>query len=193
MYFKIVFLRWPIFCLGLIELIELICCFRLLWTSWTVVASVWGAQELEPLRDSWVSGITNSLVSGRCGNNFENIIVQITIINGLGTHYEMVPSWAENTTNEKSTLVLVMAWCYVMQQAIAWANVDLDLCGHMASLGCSELKRWFLNIFIYDQSGEHIHWMDMLWMSKLIHCYALRQTTSYPIFSDICHQIVPPS
>ena len=42
-------------------------------------------------------------------------------------------------TDDKSTLVQVMAWC---RQAISWANVDLDLCCHMhdmASLGHNEL------------------------------------------------------
>ena len=38
-------------------------------------------------------------------------------------------------TDDKSTLVQVMAW----QQAITWANVDPDLCRHMASLGPNEL------------------------------------------------------
>ena len=35
-------------------------------------------------------------------------------------------------TNIKSTLVQVMAWCC---QAITYANVDPNLCRHMASLG----------------------------------------------------------
>ena len=34
-------------------------------------------------------------------------------------------------TDDKSTLVQVMAW----QQAITWANVDPDLCRQMTSLG----------------------------------------------------------
>ena len=44
-------------------------------------------------------------------------------------------------TENKSTLVQVMAWCRhgVRQQAIAWASVDLDLCRPMASLGHNEL------------------------------------------------------
>ena len=34
-------------------------------------------------------------------------------------------------TDDKSTLVQVMAWCH---QAITWANVDSDLCHHIVSL-----------------------------------------------------------
>ena len=30
----------------------------------------------------------------------------------------------------------------VRQQAITWANIDLDLCRHMASLSLSELTPW---------------------------------------------------
>ena len=39
-------------------------------------------------------------------------------------------------TDDESTLVQVMAWC---RQAITWANVDLDPCCYMASLGPNEL------------------------------------------------------
>ena len=41
-------------------------------------------------------------------------------------------------TDGKSTLVQVMAWC--RQATITWANVDQDLCHHMASLGDHELS-----------------------------------------------------
>ena len=41
-------------------------------------------------------------------------------------------------TDDKSTLV--QEWLgAVRQQAITWANVDPDLCRHMASLGHNEL------------------------------------------------------
>ena len=43
-----------------------------------------------------------------------------------------------NSTDDKSTMVQVMAWCR-QAQAIAWANVDPDLCRHMVSLGPNEL------------------------------------------------------
>ena len=38
-------------------------------------------------------------------------------------------------TDDKSTLVQVMAWCHQ-------ANVDPDLCCHMVSLGHNELTHW---------------------------------------------------
>ena len=41
-------------------------------------------------------------------------------------------------TDDQSTSVQVMA---VRQQAITWANVDPDLCRHMASLGPNGLNQ----------------------------------------------------
>ena len=37
-------------------------------------------------------------------------------------------------TDDKSTLVQVIAWCR-QPQAITWVNVDPDLCRHIGSLG----------------------------------------------------------
>ena len=42
----------------------------------------------------------------------------------------------QDLTDDKSTLVQVMAWC---RQAIAWTSVDQDLQCHMVSLGPNEL------------------------------------------------------
>ena len=47
-------------------------------------------------------------------------------------------------TDDKSTLVQVMAWCH-QEQAITWADVDPDLCHPMASLGLNELSQWGQN------------------------------------------------
>ena len=71
----------------------------------------------------------------RCGSNFRCILLKPVIQNSsLGTHCQ---GWMpENFTDDKSTLVQVMAWCL---QAITWANIDPDLCCHMASLGHNEL------------------------------------------------------
>ena len=41
-------------------------------------------------------------------------------------------------TDDKSAMVQGMVWCR-QEKSIAWANVDPDLCRHMASLGHSEL------------------------------------------------------
>ena len=48
----------------------------------------------------------------------------------------------QDLTIEKSTLVQVMLGT-LRQQAITWANVDPNLCCHMASLGNNELKAYF--------------------------------------------------
>ena len=45
-------------------------------------------------------------------------------------------------TDDKSTLVQVMA--------ITWANVDPDLCRHMASLGHSELSNNSQHLWYHD-------------------------------------------
>ena len=51
-------------------------------------------------------------------------------------------------TDDQSTLVQVMARC---REATShtWANVDLDPCGHMASLGHNALI-WICDIFCQD-------------------------------------------
>ena len=43
-------------------------------------------------------------------------------------------------TEDKSTSVQVMA-CW--QQAFTWANVDTDICRHMASMGHNELNKFY--------------------------------------------------
>ena len=50
-------------------------------------------------------------------------------------------------TDDKSTLVQVMAWC---RQAITWANVYPDLCHEMASLDLNELTHSGLR-----ENGHH--------------------------------------
>ena len=52
-------------------------------------------------------------------------------IGGWGISYEITLRWNPiDLTDDKSTF---------RQQAITWANVDPDLCHHMASLGHNEL------------------------------------------------------
>ena len=46
----------------------------------------------------------------------------------------------QDLTDDKSTLVQVMACGAVRQQAITWANIDRDLCRQMLSLGLNELN-----------------------------------------------------
>ena len=45
----------------------------------------------------------------------------------------------QDLSDDKSTLVQVMAFDAVRQQAITWATFDPDLCRQMASLGPNEL------------------------------------------------------
>ena len=60
------------------------------------------------------------------------------MIGGRGIFGEIALRWMPlDLTDDKSTLVQVMAWC--RQQAITWANADPDLCCHKMSLGHKEL------------------------------------------------------
>ena len=61
-----------------------------------------------------VAGTINSLAPGRYGSNFKSIIFKIIIQNSsLGAHCESALGWMSlNLINERSTLVLVMAWSH---------------------------------------------------------------------------------
>ena len=64
------------------------------------------------------------------------------MIGGWGIFCKIVLRWMLlDLTDDKSTLVQVMAWWH-QAKAITWANVDPDLCRHMASLGHNELIYW---------------------------------------------------
>ena len=60
-----------------------------------------------------ISFWVNSLAFGRFANNFEIITFKLIIQNnGLGTCCQIALRWKQqNLTNDKSTLVQVMAWC----------------------------------------------------------------------------------
>ena len=85
----------------------------------------------------------NSLGPGRFKVNFRWVIFKlILMVNGWGISCETAFIWVSlGNTYDKSTFVQVMAWC-LRQQASTWANVDLDLCRHMASLGHNELMHF---------------------------------------------------
>ena len=56
-------------------------------------------------------GLINSLNPGRCGDNFKTVIIMQN--SNVGTYSEIVVRWTpQNLSNDKSTLVLVMAWCH---------------------------------------------------------------------------------
>ena len=70
-------------------------------------------------------------------------VVVITFISIISA---IVFRWmAQDTTNDKSTLVQVMA-CAIRQKAITWANVDTDLCcyDYVVSLDHSEINQTHL-------------------------------------------------
>ena len=75
----------------------------------------------------------NSLAPGKFEWNFGPVIFkQILVIDGFGISCEIALIW-------------ILHWWSVVglglgNQAITWANVDADLCRHMASLGHTELK-----------------------------------------------------
>ena len=76
-------------------------------------------------------------------SNSKSIIFTLIIQNrSLDTHCELALMWLpRNATDEKSTLVKAMAWYLVREQAITYANVDLELWCHMASMGHNEWKQ----------------------------------------------------
>ena len=66
----------------------------------------------------------------------------ILVIDGWGISCEIALRWLSlDLTDDKSTLVQVMAWCCQATQAITWTNVDPDLCHHMMSPGHNEFNK----------------------------------------------------
>ena len=90
-------------------------------------------------RPQWV----NSLAPRSWASDFKNINLNSLsriVAWAVGTCYEITLRWMpQNLSNEKSTLVHVMAWC-CQEQAIIWANVGPDLCQRTVSIGHSKVK-----------------------------------------------------
>ena len=62
------------------------------------------------------------------------------MIDGWGISCKIVQIWISlDFTDKQSTLVQVMAWCR-QAKSHTWANVDPDLCHHMASLSHNKLN-----------------------------------------------------
>ena len=83
----------------------------------------------------------------------------------------------QNINNKESTLVQIMAWCHQATEAITWANVDPDLCYHMASLGHSDfiLYRLFRSTSVFIRyiafpEGKWVH--NIIWSHKWYLCSA---------------------
>ena len=84
---------------------------------------------------NWLTG------SERCDDDFKIVISEHMIwINFMSSLREIILKlMPQKLFDGKSTLVQVMAWCHQEAQANTWANVDPDLCHHMASWGHDEL------------------------------------------------------
>ena len=84
------------------------------WPSCLGLNVLMGVSRNPGVLGSWCQlKAVNSLIPGRCDNNFENIIFKLNIqTSSLSTHSEIALRWIpQNLTNEKSTLVQVMACC----------------------------------------------------------------------------------
>ena len=89
----------------------------------------------------------------------------------ISTSCEIALRWMQQKNHdEKSTLVQIMAWC-MRQQPITWANVDTDLCHHMASLGHNGLMsvRSSGSIRLHNLNHTQCYlcpitcWLTLLW------------------------------
>ena len=85
----------------------------------------------------------NSLPPGRPRCHFKTAIFNLVLLIGIFTSSKDNALWwiPWDLTDDKSTLVQVMAWCH-QAPAITRANVDLVLCRHLASPGHNELTHW---------------------------------------------------
>ena len=80
-------------------------------------------------RPQWV----NSLAPGGFRYSLKLVYFNlISMVNILRIFYEIAIRWMPQHLTDQSTLA-------VRQQAITWANVDIDICRHMASLSHNEL------------------------------------------------------
>ena len=115
----------------------------------------------------WLEMI-NSLAPGRFEFDIRKIIFKLTLVNGgWGISYEIALSWMpQDLTDDKSTLVQVMAWC--RQATSHYLNsVDQDIQRHMASLGHNVLTCHLLNCF---ENSKHVKTVTCLIMTSLFHC-----------------------
>ena len=86
-------------------------------------------------------GLLNSLAPGKFVWNFRHVIFkQILVIDSWGISVKL-PWYECHCTSLMISQYWFRLWLGVVrQQAITWANVDPDLCHHMASLGHNELQ-----------------------------------------------------
>ena len=120
-------------------------------TSLSPPGIIWAPSQYKDGLSRYGDFHVNSLAPGRFKFNFRYAIFKLTLVNGgWGISYQIALRWMPlDLTDDKSTLVQVMAWCcqatshYLSQ---CWP----DLCRHMASLGPHELtirRLWDCLIF----------------------------------------------
>ena len=88
-------------------------CSSKYWSLWCWGWNVWGGLAQY---NGWCyigSNNVNSLAPGRFQFNFRKVIFKLTLVNGgWGISYEIALRWMpQDLTDDKSTLVQVMAWC----------------------------------------------------------------------------------
>ena len=92
---------------------------------------------------TWTVHTFNPLSPGRSEGNFRDVMFKLISVMIVEVSLVKLPSgdclWG--------SLMMSQHWFRlwfgaVRQQTITWANVDTDLCRHMASLGPNELKFW---------------------------------------------------
>ena len=97
------------------------------WCSW-----IRAAVATELITHSYVSSClwVNSLAPGRFQINFRQVISKLTLVNGgWGISYGISLRWMPlDLTDDKSTLVQVMAWCFICQSIPSIARLGPRTC-----------------------------------------------------------------
>ena len=120
------------------------------WTSgasggWRKASSSDAASGLDSIRCQCICRTQINIQPMFPGYKLRHFVKYNLIINGWGISREFTLKWLpQDLSDDKSTLVQVMGGA-IRQQAITWANVDPDLCRHMASLGIDNTKYFFSN------------------------------------------------
>ena len=84
---------------------------------WYPISSVWRVMICRPGKEQYDEQVFNSLAPGKFEENFRYLIFQIiSVIDGWVISCEFALWWMLLNLTDKSTLVLVMAWC---RQAIS--------------------------------------------------------------------------
>ena len=123
----------------------------------------------------------NPLAPGRYECYFKNVIFNLVLLIGIfrSAHDNDLRRMPQDLTDDKSTLVRVMAWCR-QATTITWANVDSVPCRLMVSLGQLVNHRHYITWI------HHAH-NTMVWQKRLKY-FNIRHLTS--IFRPIRYVIL---